>query len=156
MGIEIERKFKIKNDSWKKEADSGTWISQGYLNTAPERTVRVRIRGESAYLTIKGKNQNLSRKEFEYQIPVDEAKSLLELCESPIIEKTRYLLQQENLTWEIDIFGGVNQGLQVAEVELESEQQSIELPDWIGEEVSNDVRYYNSSLIANPYSTWDL
>ena len=154
MGLEIERKFLIKNDSWRKEADNGTLLRQGYLNSTAERTVRVRINGDEAYLTIKGKNENLTRKEFEYEIPADEAESLLELCEKPIIEKTRFLIKKNNHTWEIDIFGGENKGLQVAEIELNSEEEKFQKPTCLGDEVSHDSRYYNSSLISNPYSKW--
>ncbi len=155
MGLEIERKFLLKNDAWKAEADNGLEIKQGYLSSVIERTVRVRVIGEKGMLTVKGKTENLTRKEFEYEIPYEEAISLLDLCEKPIIEKKRYLVKRDNLTWEIDIFEGDNQGLHVAEVELESEAQSFELPDWAGNEVSQESKYYNSALITNPYNSWE-
>ena len=152
--LEIERKFLVANDSWKQEVTNSTAIKQGYLNSTPERTVRVRIRGEKGYLTIKGKNENLTRKEFEYEIPLSEANELLDLCEKPIIEKIRHLVIKDEFTWEIDVFEGDNKGLIVAEIELTSENQRFETPAWIGKEVSADARYFNSSLIKLPYSKW--
>ena len=154
MGLEIERKFLVKNDSWKKESEEGIHITQGYLNSTVERTVRVRIQGNKGVITIKGKNQNLTRKEFEYQIPLNDARNLLDLCENPIIEKTRFLLSSNNNTWEIDVFEGLNDGLILAEIELKSEEDTFDIPSWLGEEVSLDKKYYNSSLIANPYANW--
>jgi adenylate cyclase len=154
MGLEIERKFLVKNNSWKSKAQEGVSIKQGYLNSTAERTVRVRVYGDKAFLTIKGKNQNLTRKEFEYEIPLADAQNLLELCEKPIIEKTRFLLSHHTNTWEIDVFEGENKGLIVAEIELTSEEESIDIPSWVGEEVSTDSKYYNSSLLANPYCNW--
>jgi adenylate cyclase len=129
-------------------------FSVPYLNSKAERTVRVRIYGEKAFLTIKGKNQNLTRKEFEYEIPLLDAQNLLELCEKPIIEKIRFLLSHHTNTWEIDVFEGENKGLIVAEIELTSEEESINIPSWVGEEVSTDSKYYNSSLLVNPYCSW--
>jgi adenylate cyclase len=125
-----------------------------YLNSTAERTVRVRVYGDKAFLTIKGKNQNLTRKEFEYEIPLQDAQNLLELCEKPIIEKTRFLLSHHTNIWELDVFEGENKGLIVAEIELTSEEESINIPSWVGEEVSTDSKYYNSSLLANPYCNW--
>jgi len=156
MGLEIERKFLIKNDRWKQAPNlsAGKVIKQGYLSVDPSRTVRARIKGDQAFLTIKGKTQGLSRLEFEYEIPVEDAQALLGLCENPVIEKTRYLLPQGEVTWEIDIFEGDNEGLMIAEVELESEQQSVALPDWLGEEVSGDSRYVNASLTQKPFKQW--
>jgi adenylate cyclase len=154
MGLEIERKFLIKDSSWKEEAQEGISISQGYLNSTAERTVRVRIHGDLGVLTIKGKNQNLTRKEFEYEIPLEEALELLNLCEKPLIEKTRHLLSVNHKTWEIDVFKGENLGLIVAEIELESEEESFDIPSWLGEDVSSESRYYNASLIKNPYVNW--
>jgi adenylate cyclase len=155
MAFEIERKFLINDDSWNMDSDNGTLLRQGYLNSKAERTVRVRISGNKGILTIKGKNENLTRKEFEYQIPLDEAMNLLQLCEKPIIEKTRYLIIKDKHTWEIDVFEGENKGLIVAEIELTSEQETFEIPSWLGKEVSFETKYYNSSLIANPYSKWE-
>ena len=156
MGLEIERKFLIKDDSWKNEAEDGISIKQGYLNSSAERTVRVRIQGSKGIMTVKGENQNLTRKEFEYQIPLQDAINMLEICEKPIIEKTRYILSKSDKTWEIDVFAGKNEGLIVAEIELVAEEESFDRPSWLGEEVSLDSRYYNSSLITRPYSDWKL
>ncbi|MBT28512.1 MAG: adenylate cyclase [Thalassobius sp.] len=156
MGVEIERKFLIKNDSWKSSADNGVQIKQGYLNSDKNRTVRVRVYGETGFLTIKGKNENLTRQEFEYEIPLDDANNLLELCEIPIIEKRRYIVADQGNNWELDVFEGENAGLLVAEIELHSEDHQLELPAWVGDEVSTDPKYYNSSLISNPYKNWDV
>ena len=152
MAREIERKFLVKN-SWHPQSE-GVKIAQGYLSTVPERTVRVRLKGEKGYLTIKGKNQGISRAEFEYEIPVGDAEELLKLAEQPILSKTRYLEQHGNRLWEIDVFAGENQGLVVAEVELPDEQAEFSRPDWLGQEVSGDVRYYNANLIKKPFSLW--
>ncbi len=152
MAKEIERKFLVK-DSWQPQA-AGITIAQGYLSTVPERTVRVRIKGDKGYLTIKGKNQGISRAEFEYEIPLADAEELLKLAEQPILSKVRYLEQHGNRLWEIDVFAGENQGLVVAEVELPDEGADFSRPDWLGQEVSGDVRYYNANLIKNPFSLW--
>ena len=152
MAKEIERKFLVQA-SWKPQ-DEGIKIAQGYLSTVPERTVRVRIKGDKGYLTIKGKNQGISRAEFEYEIPLGDAEELLKLAEQPILSKTRYLEQHGNRLWEIDVFAGENQGLVVAEVELPDEQAEFSRPDWLGQEVSGDVRYYNANLIKKPFSLW--
>ena len=152
MAKEIERKFLVK-DSWQPQA-AGITIAQGYLSTVPERTVRVRIKGDKGYLTIKGKNQGISRAEFEYEIPLADAEELLKLAEQPILSKVRYLEQHGNRLWEIDVFAGENQGLVVAEVELPDERADFSRPDWLGQEVSGDVRYYNANLIKNPFSLW--
>jgi len=130
-------------------------IKQGYLNSEKERTVRVRIKGEKGFLTVKGKTVNASRLEFEYEIPKSDALQLLKLCERPIIEKIRYEVPLNGNVWEIDEFEGINKGLIMAEVELESENQAFIRPDWIGEEVTSDIRYYNSNLIAYPFSEWE-
>ena len=155
MGKEIERKFLLKNNTWKLKADSRTLIKQGYLNTSKERTVRVRVRGDKGYLTIKGKTVGMTRLEFEYPIPVPEAMALLELCEQPIIEKARYLVKIGKLIWEVDIFSGDNAGLALAEVELTDENQRVPIPRWIGQEVTGDPRYYNSSLVKLPFKDWE-
>lgn len=155
MGKEIERKYLVKNEDWKKLAE-GIYYKQGYLSTVKERTVRVRTIGEKGYLTIKGLTVGVSRSEFEYQIPAEEANQMLDnLCEKPIIEKLRAKVPYKGLTWEIDEFHGENEGLVVAEVEIEDENQAIELPEWIGEEVSGDPRYFNSNLIKNPFTKWE-
>ncbi len=154
MGIEIERKFLVNHDGWRSQA-AGTLYRQGYLLADQGRTVRVRIAGDRAFLTIKGPSIGLSRAEFEYEIPPSDAEEMLRsLCVSPIIEKNRYVLPIADLIWEIDEFMGANAGLIMAEVELQNEQQAIVLPDWIGEEVSGDRRYYNSYLSQHPFSQW--
>jgi len=154
MGLEIERKFLLKNDDWKLLVKEEISIKQGYLNAEKERTVRVRVYSERGFLTIKGKNENLTRKEFEYEIPLEEAEQILLLSENPLIEKTRFIVQHQNNTWEIDVFEGVNKGLTVAEIELESEREKFDIPEWIGKEVSTDKKYYNANLISNPFEGW--
>jgi CYTH domain-containing protein len=155
MGIEIERKYLIASDDWRDLA-AGVDYRQGYLSTVKERTVRVRTIGDKGYLTIKGISTGASRTEYEYEVPADDAHEMLdELCERPLIEKRRCKIPFAGLIWEIDEFFGENRGLIVAEVELEDEDQLIDLPSWIGEEVTGDPRYFNSSLVSNPFSTWD-
>mgnify|MGYP001794395229 CR=1 FL=1 len=161
MAKEIERKFLVASDSCRTlstgEVAAGEKYCQGYIKTTePGHSVRVRIAGENAYLTIKGPSRGLSRAEFEYAIPVSDAQEMLEtLCDRPLIEKVRYRLPIGGLVWEIDEFMGENAGLLVAEVELQSETQSVDLPDWAGEEVSGDPKYYNASLVRHPYSQWN-
>ncbi len=154
MAQEIERKFLVKNDSWRGQ-DSGKRYRQGYLSTVKERTVRVRIAGDKGFLTIKGITVGASRPEYEYEIPVADANEMLDqLCERPLIEKTRYRIPHTGLVWEIDEFEGENRGLISAEVELKDEHQSVELPAWIGQEVTGDPRYFNANLVAKPFTTW--
>ncbi len=154
MAKEVERKFLVKGLEWKRLAE-GVAYRQGYLSTVKERTVRVRTVGNKGYLTIKGLTVGITRSEFEYEIPVADANALLdELCERPLIEKNRYKVMHAGLTWEIDEFFGENNGLVLAEVELQDAQQKIELPDWVGEEVSGDPRYFNANLIKHPYTKW--
>lgn len=153
MGKEIERKYLVVGQDWKESA-GGTLFRQGYLNSAKERVVRVRTMGEAAAITVKGITVGATRLEFEYEVPRADAEQMLELCEQPIIEKTRYRIESGGLVWEVDEFHGVNQGLTVAECELDSEDQLVAKPDWVGEEVTGDPRYFNSNLIAHPYSTW--
>ncbi|MBD2353113.1 CYTH domain-containing protein [Tolypothrix sp. FACHB-123] len=154
MAAEIERKFLVKGDSWRKLAQGSRYV-QGYISTAKQATVRVRIVGNQGYLTIKGQSVQYTRSEYEYSIPVEDAQEMLDtLCDRPLIEKMRYRIEYGNLLWEIDEFHGVNQGLIVAEVELSDEQQQIELPIWIGEEVSHDAKYFNSNLVKHPFSEW--
>lgn len=153
MAIEIERKFLVTGDEWRSLAVGETY-RQGYIANINGRTVRVRVVGSQGYLTIKGLTTGSSRAEFEYKIPVGDAEELLEtLCDRPLIEKTRYKINIGDLTWEVDEFGGENQGLILAEVELETEDQSIDIPHWIGEEVTSDPRYYNVNLVKNPFQT---
>ncbi len=155
MAQEIERKFLVVSDSWRQLA-VGQPYCQGYIATVrPGQSVRIRTAGNQGYLTIKGPVRGLSRAEFEYAIPVIEAREMLEtLCDRPLIEKTRYRLPVDDVVWEIDEFAGENVGLIVAEVELRSEDQQITLPDWVGREVSGEARYYNASLVKNPYAQW--
>jgi CYTH domain-containing protein len=154
MGTEIERKFLLCSDVWRKGA-TGTMYRQGYLNSAKERTVRIRTVGDQAFLTIKGITVGATRAEYEYPIPFDECNAMLDtLAEKPLIEKKRYKIKRGDLTWEIDEFFGDNQGLIVAEVELQSESQAFDKPDWVGDEVGGDPRYFNSNLIKHPYTRW--
>ena len=154
MAQEIERKFLITGEAWR-ELAKGTAYRQGYLSTVKERTVRVRTIDDKGFLTIKGITVGATRAEYEYEIPAEDANEMLDdLCEQPIIEKKRYKVPLDGFIWEIDEFGGVNEGLIVAEIELESEDQKFNKPDWIGDEVSGDPRYFNSNLIANPFTTW--
>ena len=153
MGIEIERKFLTTGDEWRNA--NATYCCQGYLNPDKQRTVRVRIAGDKAMLTIKGPTAGASRQEFEYQIPVEDAQQMMKLVDGPVVTKNRYIVEHSGLVWEVDEFLGDNEGLVVAEVELESEQQEIEFPDWVGEEVTSDKRYFNSSLSVKPFKEWD-
>ncbi len=154
MNIEIERKFLVTGDQWRNKS-KGILYRQGYLATDIERSVRVRIIGKKGYLTIKGKTENAIRTEFEYEIPYEDATQMLEnLCWRPSIEKTRYKLHENNLVWEIDEFWGDNEGLIIAEIELDDVNKEIRLPEWIGEEVTGDPSYYNVNLIKNPYKNW--
>ncbi len=152
--VEIERKFLVCSNKWR-EGVKGEAICQGYLNSVKERTVRVRISGDKAFLTIKGPKVNLTCSEFEYEIPVTEANQMLdELCERPLLKKTRYKVLHDGKTWEVDEFHGDNEGLVVAEIELDSEDETINHPGWVGTEVTEDPKYFNSSLISKPFSTW--
>lgn len=154
MAAEIERKFLVKDDSWRGLGE-GSHYRQGYLSTQPDRTVRVRVAAGKGFLTIKGRTVGATRAEYEYAIPLQDADAMLdELCERPLIEKTRYRIGYQGQIWEVDEFEGENAGLVVAEVELATADQVVALPDWVGEEVTTDPRYYNANLIANPYSRW--
>ncbi len=150
--LEIEKKFLVKEGIWRNQ--EGKKYRQGYLNSAKERIVRVRSVKDKGYLTIKGITVGASRMEFEYEIPRRDAEILLEICEKPLIEKIRYTVKEGGFVWEIDEFLGENRGLIVAEVELESEDQQFPRPEWVGEEVTGDPRYFNSNLIKNPYTKW--
>lgn len=155
MSMEIERKFLVTGDAWK-ALGTATSIRQGYLSSHPDRVVRVRIEGDVATLTIKGKTQGISRGEWEYEIPLEEADALLgNLCERPLIEKTRTRILHAGMVWEVDTFYGDNEGLVVAEIELESEAQAFDKPEWIAAEVSSDPRYYNANLLKHPFNQWD-
>ena len=153
MAIEIERKFLIRNDSWRELVSDGLLCKQGYLISDEKRTVRVRIMGDQGFLTVKGATRGFSRMEFEYEIDQPDAAYMLMLCDNTV-DKTRYLVEHKGMTWELDVFEGANAGLVMAEIELESEDVVLELPDWAGEEVTGDVRYYNSSLSKHPFSHW--
>ena len=153
MGKEIERKFLVCDEGYR--CAPGEEYRQGYLSSAQARVVRVRTAGGKGFLTIKGPTVGVTRSEFEYEIPCDDANALLDgLCERPLIEKTRYRVPCAGLTWEVDEFHGDNAGLVVAEVELTGEDQAFEKPSWVGEEVSGDPRYFNSNLFKNPYRNW--
>jgi adenylate cyclase len=155
MQVEIERKFLVRDDSWRKHADNGSVFSQGYLESDPRRCIRVRISGDSAALNIKSAVTPLRRLEYEYAIPLDDARTLLQqVCPGPPVEKTRYRLAYRGHEWEIDVFEGANAGLVVAEIELADEDEHFERPGWLGEEVSHDPRYYNMNLATHPYSQW--
>ena len=157
MGIEIERKFLLANDNWRQQVEKSVKFRQGYLQGSEKSSVRVRIEGEKSNLNIKGATLGVSRQEFEYPIPMEDADELLStLCDKPLIEKTRNYIYAGKHTWEIDEFAGDNQGLIVAEIELADEQEEFESQDWLGEEVSEDKRYYNSMLIKNPYKNWSV
>ena len=154
MALEIERKFLLSSSDWKKNCGEGDKIIQGFLNSNKERTVRIRLIGKKGILTIKGITVGATRPEFEYNIPYQDALELIELCERPLIQKTRYEVPIDNHIWEIDVFEGENEGLTVAEIELKNEDETFKKPDWVGEEVSDDPRYYNSSLIKLPFKNW--
>ena len=152
MAIEIERKFLVSGTGWRVAAPRH--YRQGYLCHDPARTVRVRLAGDDAFLTIKGETHGASRAEFEYAIPSPDARELLGLCAGALIEKRRHVSEHDGLLWEVDEFLGDNAGLIVAEVELGTEGQALTLPDWVGAEVTDDPRYYNSNLSRHPYAAW--
>jgi adenylate cyclase len=155
MAAEIERKFLVTGPGWKATGARGVPFRQGYLSTAVDRIVRVRTEGDRAVLTIKGRTTGITRAEFEYPIPFSDATTMLDtLCERPLIEKTRYRVSANDVTWDVDEFHGDNDGLVVAEVELASADQQVAAPPWIGREVSNDPRYFNASLVSHPYRNW--
>ena len=155
MALEIERKYLIDLEKIG-TLENGIRIKQGYLSTNKDAVVRVRVKNDKAYLTKKGSNSGIARLEFEYEIPLNEANEMLEkLCQKPVIDKTRYIINHENHTWEVDIFYGDNEGLVVAEVELSSEDEHINLPIWVKEEVSHDDRYFNSNLMKLPFKDWE-
>lgn len=157
MALEIEKKFLVKGD-FKSEAVKAIRITQGYLSTVPERIVRVRVKGDKGYITIKGicNATGAARFEWEKEIPVEEAQQILEICEPGVIDKTRYLVKNTDgkHTWEVDVFDGDNAGLTIAEVELTDENEPFDKPAWLGEEVTGDPKYYNSMLMKNPFKNW--
>ena len=155
MGTEIERKFLVVNDRWRQRVVSKERLKQGYLANQGKSSIRVRMGRSQAFLNIKQAVIGVQRAEFEYPVPRADAEFMLaELTEGPLIDKTRYKVREGELLWELDVFYGDNQGLVVAEIELEAPDQSFALPDWVGDEVSDDPRYYNHNLIAKPYSQW--
>lgn len=156
MSIEIERKYLIKNDKWRKHVKEDQHITQGYIKTA-DATVRIRCYKDnrSAVITVKGKRDGISRLEFEYQIPYADAREMQDkLCQARLVEKTRHLIEYDGMIWELDEFHGDNEGLFVAEIELASEEQAYKLPKWVGKDVSYENRYRNSRLCINPYKDW--
>lgn len=161
MGIEIERKFLVTGEGWRDAAHAVVPMAQGYINDATamdsgaqKASVRVRIQGEAAYLNLKSRELGHTRQEFDYPIPVDDARALLALCVGGLVDKRRHLVRQGHHLWEVDEFLGENAGLVVAEIELDHADEAFERPDWLGEEVTDDVRYYNLALAAHPYSRW--
>lgn len=154
--IEIERKFLVISGAFVEESFRQNRIVQGYLSSVPERTVRVRIKGEKGFLTVKGKGNEsgMSRLEWEKEITLNEAEQLLSICEKGVIDKIRYEVKKGNHVFEVDAFSGENDGLIIAEIELNSESESFEKTDWLGEEVTNDEKYYNAYLSKNPYKNW--
>lgn len=155
MAVEVERKFLVNDDSWRESATSSTRIVQGYLAQTEVATVRVRVRADTGYLTIKGATVGVSRSEYEYEIPVDDALAMLEeLARGPVIDKVRHLVPVGSHVWEVDVFAGANAPLVMAEVELAHAGQQFELPRWAGAEVSDDMRFFNVNLARSPYSTW--
>ncbi len=154
MGKEIERKYRVDTERWKPQGP-GVHFKQGYLNSAKERVVRVRIEGSKAKLTLKGLTTGVTRAEYEYPLPLEDAEVILDqLCEQPLIDKHRHKEEHGGKTWEIDVFHGDNEGLVVAEVELGSEDETVEVPAWAVEEVSSDPRYFNSNLLKHPFRRW--
>ncbi len=154
MALEIERKFLVGNDSWR-SAGRGALCRQGYLCRSREHVVRVRTTDDKAYLAVKGAVTEITRAEFEYEIPLSDAEEMLsELCEKPLIQKKRYAIFYRGKMWEVDEFFGENEGLVVAEIELEREDQPFEKPPWVSREVTGDPRYYNANLVKNPFKRW--
>jgi adenylate cyclase len=155
MATEIERKFLVVNDDWRNQADAGEQYKQGYLVSSKQSSVRVRLEGEKAKLNIKSATLDIRRAEYEYDIPVSDANEMLDnLCDKPFIQKKRYHVKHADHMWEVDVFAGENDGLIVAEIELQDENEIFSKPDWAGEEVSDDPRYYNVSLVKHPYQDW--
>ena len=155
MALEIEHKFLLRDERWRDQVEHSLRMRQGYLVSDATRSVRVRVAGDQGYLNIKSGTLGIARREYEYRIPLAEAEELLNtLCEKPLLEKTRHFLHYGDHLWEVDEFGGDNAGLIVAEVELGTVDEAFARPDWVGEEVSHDLRYYNSQLVRHPYKDW--
>lgn len=156
MATEIERKFLVVSDDWRENIQYSKHYIQGYFATDRACSIRIRMCDDKANLNIKSATLGITRSEYDYPIPADEAREMLQtLCKKPLLEKTRYFVKENNHLWEVDVFSGDNEGLVVAELELESRDQELRLPDWIGEEVSDDPRYYNTCLVDNPYKNWN-
>jgi adenylate cyclase len=154
MGREVERKYLVKGEAWRR-AGHGVRHRQGYLSTDPDRSVRVRVAGNEAFITVKGKSKGAARDEYEYTIPIGDAKKMLRtLCVKPLIEKTRYVIKDGERKWEIDKFARENKGLVIAELETDDDSRQIEKPDWVGDEVTGDPRYFNLNLVRHPFSEW--
>ncbi|WP_163714744.1 CYTH domain-containing protein [Mangrovibacterium lignilyticum] len=153
MAVEIERKFLVR-EAFRPQGEKQIHMIQGYLCADPDRTVRIRVADEKAYLTVKGGLSGISRPEFEYEIPVPDAREMLSLAVYPVIDKVRHIIYAFDKKWEVDVFEGANSGLIIAEIELSHANETVQLPDWIGEEVTGDLRYHNSRLAENPYETW--
>jgi adenylate cyclase len=157
MGVEIERKFLVANDAWRKSVISETRLKQGYLANQERASVRVRIGGDQAFLNIKSATLGIRRSEFEYEIPPDDAEAMLEqVAIRPFIDKTRYKVKCGEHIWEVDLFHGENEGLVVAEIELSSEDENFQKPEWAGEEVSGDPKYFNVCLVKHPFCKWNV
>ena len=155
MAVEIERKFQVNKEKWQQvKKPEGSYLRQGYLLTDPEKTIRVRVKKETGYLTIKGKNEGATRAEYEYPIPLIDAEELLDKFASAVISKVRFEIPVAGKIWEVDEFSGDNSGLILAEIELNTEEEKFTLPDWVSEEVTHDKRYYNSQLSMHPYKDW--
>lgn len=155
MAIEIERKFLLKNDNWRNQVISSTLFKQGYLSGSDKASVRVRIEGEKANINIKSMTLCITRQEYEYTIPLSDAETMLDsLCEKPLVEKTRHIVMYKEHKWEIDEFSGDNEGLFVAEIELNDETEAFAIPDWLGEDVSDQPEYYNVNLVKHPFKNW--
>jgi adenylate cyclase len=153
--LEIEHKYLVRKDLWYAvQKPGGIYIRQGYLLTDPGKTIRVRIAGSQAFLTIKGASSNASRAEYEYSIPLSEANELMQICVQPVIEKVRYKIEHAGKTWEVDEFFGENDGLIIAEIELLSENEKYEIPAWVGDEVTENPRYYNAYIAEHPFTRW--
>lgn len=155
MATEIERKFLVRNDDWRTHVPSGIFYRQGYMASTATCSMRVRCGGGQGFINLKSATLGITRKEYDYPIPEQDANEMLDLfCEGPLIEKTRYLVEHVGHVWEVDVFTGDNEGLVVAEIELDAADESFVLPDWAGEEVSHDPRYYNVCLVKNPFKNW--
>jgi adenylate cyclase len=154
MPIEIERKFLVRSEAWRTQAERGERLVQGYLANTPFSSIRVRMAGEQAWLNIKQAVLGVRRAEYDYRIPVSDAQELLTLCEGHLIEKTRYHVRCAGQLWEVDVFGGDNEGLTTGEIELQSVDQPFERPAWLGADISDDARYYNNMLSLHPYKSW--